>query len=201
VKGEIMRSSSSDASPASSSLPSRRDAIKVVSMVVGSAFAGIDCAFVLGGTDRIQSGTWRFFTPDEARLVEALTEQIIPADKDAGAKDAGVVYFIDRQLVGPYARFEAAYRDGLRSLQETCRRRFDKPFEALGWDDQTKILASLESGQAPRELWMAPTSREFFNLVLEHTMQGFYGSPRHGGNRDYASFKMLGLEYPRGGKP
>ena len=28
-------------------------------------------------------------------------------------------------------------------------------------------------------------------------MQGFYGSPRHGGNRNYVSYKMLGLEYPR----
>jgi gluconate 2-dehydrogenase gamma chain len=27
-------------------------------------------------------------------------------------------------------------------------------------------------------------------------MQGFYGSPRHGGNRNYVSYKMLGLEYP-----
>ena len=27
-------------------------------------------------------------------------------------------------------------------------------------------------------------------------MQGFYGSPRHGGNRNYASYRMLGLEYP-----
>ncbi len=29
-------------------------------------------------------------------------------------------------------------------------------------------------------------------------MQGFYGSPQHGGNRGYASFKMLNLEYPHG---
>jgi len=28
-------------------------------------------------------------------------------------------------------------------------------------------------------------------------MQGFYGNPRHGGNRDYASYRMLGLDYPQ----
>jgi gluconate 2-dehydrogenase gamma chain len=27
-------------------------------------------------------------------------------------------------------------------------------------------------------------------------MQGFYGSPRHGGNRDYVSYKMMKLDYP-----
>jgi gluconate 2-dehydrogenase gamma chain len=25
---------------------------------------------------------------------------------------------------------------------------------------------------------------------------GFYGSPRHGGNKDYISYRMLGLDYP-----
>ena len=27
-------------------------------------------------------------------------------------------------------------------------------------------------------------------------MQGFYGDPRHGGNRDRVSWKMVGLPYP-----
>ena len=98
---------------------------------------------------------------------------------------------------------------GLRALQETCRRQFGKPFEALGWDDQTKVLASLEAGRAPQELWKSPTCTEFFNLVLEHTKQGFYGSPQDGGNYNYVSYQMLGLDhdyYPlpirnSGGKP
>jgi gluconate 2-dehydrogenase gamma chain len=33
----------------------------------------------------------------------------------------------------------------------------------------------------------------FFAMVIDHTMQGFYGSPEHGGNRDEASWKMLGI--------
>ena len=34
----------------------------------------------------------------------------------------------------------------------------------------------------------------FFQMVVDHTMQGFYGSPKHGGNRGEASWKMLGIE-------
>jgi gluconate 2-dehydrogenase gamma chain len=37
---------------------------------------------------------------------------------------------------------------------------------------------------------------EFFNLIRAHAMQGFYGDPRHGGNRDEASWKMLGIPCP-----
>jgi gluconate 2-dehydrogenase gamma chain len=192
-----MQSPSAGGNSASNSLPTRRDAIKVVSVVVGGALAGVGGGKLIGANDDVRTGTWHFFTPDEARLVEAVSEQIIPADKDPGAKDAGVVVFIDRQLVGPYTRFQTTYRHGLRALQETCRKQFAKPFEALGWDDQTKVLAALESGRAPKELWKSPTCREFFNLVLEHSMQGFYGSPQDGGDRNYVSYKMLGLECPR----
>jgi gluconate 2-dehydrogenase gamma chain len=39
-------------------------------------------------------------------------------------------------------------------------------------------------------------SRVFFDLILAHTLQGFYGDPRHGGNRNMASWRMLGLACP-----
>jgi gluconate 2-dehydrogenase gamma chain len=177
--------------------PTRRDAIKVISVAVGGALAGVGGSLLIGRIDRALPGGWHFFTPDEARLVEAIAEQIIPADKDPGAKDAGVVFFIDLQLVGPYKRLQEKYRSGLQSVQKTSRQKFGKPFEDLAWDDQTALLETLESGRAPKELWQDPTAAEFFELVRDHTMQGFYGSPRHGGNRNYVSYKMLGLEYPR----
>jgi gluconate 2-dehydrogenase gamma chain len=199
--------------PASDFRPTRREAMKVLSVVTASALGGV-CPAIAWDDDTARHddkgiGATQFFTSDEAKLVEAICEQIIPADKDPGAKDARVVMFIDRQLVGPYAQNQDAYRRGLRALQETCRRQFGKPFEALAWDDQTKVLASLEAGRVPRELWKSPSGAEFFNLVLEHTKQGFYGSPQHGGNYDYVSFRMLGLDddyYPlpsqgSGGKP
>jgi gluconate 2-dehydrogenase gamma chain len=36
----------------------------------------------------------------------------------------------------------------------------------------------------------------FFELVRSHTLEGYYGSPRHGGNRDAVSWRMLGLDEP-----
>lgn len=38
--------------------------------------------------------------------------------------------------------------------------------------------------------------RRFFDMILAHTRQGFYGDPRHGGNREMASWRMLGLPTP-----
>jgi gluconate 2-dehydrogenase gamma chain len=55
----------------------------------------------------------------------------------------------------------------------------------------------MESNKTPPGIWTQPAANGFFSMIVQHTMQGFYGSPRHGGNKDYASYKMLGLEYPR----
>ena len=140
---------------------------------------------------------WRFFTDAEALLVDAITEQIIPTDQDPGAIYAGVTNFIDRQLAGPYRRYRQAYRAGLAGVQETSRAMFRKPFESLSWDDQTALLKALESGKAPGSTWLGQSSSAFFELIRDHTMQGYYGSPRHGGNRDYVSYRMLKLDYPQ----
>ena len=47
----------------------------------------------------------RFFTEEEALDVGAAAARIFPTDESGpGAKEAGVVIFIDRQLAGPYGR-------------------------------------------------------------------------------------------------
>ena len=142
-------------------------------------------------------GRWRFLTEAEARLVDAITEQIIPADQDPGSRDVGVVNFIDKQLAGRYRRHQQAYRDGLRGVDETSRTMFAREFIALAPEQQIEVLKLLESGKAAGETWHRRSAMEFFNLIRAHTMQGFYGSPSHGGNRGYASYRMLRLDYPQ----
>jgi gluconate 2-dehydrogenase gamma chain len=140
---------------------------------------------------------WRFFTHHESRLVDAIAEQIIPADHDAGAHDAGVVNFIDKQLVGHYHRFAKSYRRGLIGVEESAQSMFNSGFLDLGWDQQTKVLSALEAGNAPGGMWQSESSAAFFRLIRNHTMQGFYGSPRHGGNHGYVSYRMLEIDYPQ----
>ena len=96
----------------------RRRFVKTVAAGVGSAFL-----LPARGADLV---AWRFLTADEARLVDAITEQIIPADQDPGARDAGVVNFIDKQLAGRLRRHQAAYRGGLAGVEETSCAMFNR---------------------------------------------------------------------------
>jgi gluconate 2-dehydrogenase gamma chain len=140
---------------------------------------------------------WRVLTDGEARLAEAIAEQIVPADRDPGAREAGVVNFIDKQLAGPYRRHVDAYRKGLAGVDETSRAMFGAAFVELPGDRQVEVLKVLEAGRAAGAAWQHESSAAFFRLIRDHTMQGFYGGPQHGGNRGYASYRMLGLDYPQ----
>ena len=139
---------------------------------------------------------WRYLSPEQARTLEAMCEQIIPADRDPGAREAGVVHFIDRQLTGFHRQFRDAYRIGLPALNETSRQLHGAAFAEIPWDRQTAVLRSIESATAGGAHWQGTSPADFFSLVVAHTMQGFYGSPRHGGNREAASWRMLGVPDP-----
>ncbi len=141
--------------------------------------------------------SWQFFTPEEAELADAICEQIVPGDDEPGAHDTLVVRFLDRQLAGFYRRHQETYRKGLAGVEEASQTMFKLRFRDITWDQQTEVLRALESGKAPGETWKTQSSGAFFRLIRDHTLQGFYGSPRHGGNRNYASYKMLGLDYPQ----
>jgi gluconate 2-dehydrogenase gamma chain len=148
---------------------------------LSAAVAGASIACGGGGRD----GAWRFFTAAEAETVEAMAEQIIPADRDAGARQARVVDYIDIQLTRHFKRYQKTYRQGLAAVDRASRAKFGKRFAELAPEQQNEALIEVEEN-----------SREFFDLILAHTRQGFYGDPRHGGNRNRVSWKMVGLPFP-----
>ncbi len=142
------------------------------------------------------SRSWRYFSDEEACTLEAVGDRIIPADQDPGAAWAGAVNYIDLQLVGPYRRHQIAYRQGIAGIDEASQAGFGKTFAALPPSQQDEILKALEKGDAPGETWKKRSSKQFFAMVVRHTMEGFYGDPRHGGNRDRVSWRMVKLPYP-----
>jgi gluconate 2-dehydrogenase gamma chain len=139
---------------------------------------------------------WRYLTEKESALLDAIVEQMIPTDEWPGGREAGVTNFIDTQLVGPYSRYQEIYRKGFQAIQETCGTKFGKGFEELSWEDQTLFLKKMEAGKMEGNAWEKGFDKQFFGLLRNHSMQGFYGSPRHGGNKNNVSYKMLKLDYP-----
>ena len=166
----------------------RRDFIRQLSLACGSVLFITSC----DGYESI----WRFLTNEEAKTLIAFAEQIIPADKDPGATDANVINFIDKQLVNHYSRFQNDYRTGIHALEQSANTLHNKAFYELDAENQLTFMEQMEQGQLPEKHWQEINQKQFFNMLLDHSMQGFYGSPRHGGNKDYVSYKMIELDYP-----
>lgn len=150
----------------------------------------------LSTADWLKAKGGRFFTDREALALDALCDRIIPTDQYPGAAWAGVVEFIDRKLEGYHRRHQNLYRSALATLNEACLNIHKKPVTGLTEAQRDELLHQLENGEFPAMGWKKSGQKQFFDRLVDDTMQGFYGGPRHGGNRDAVSWRMLGLPEP-----
>jgi hypothetical protein len=150
----------------------------------------------LTGCAGAHKGPWRHFTAEEGRLLELICEQIVPTDKDPGAREAGAAQYIDRQLAKRLKAFAEHYRKGLSAIQGASRELRGRNFEQLAWAERTAVLKAVEAGKVNQANWPKRSSRWFFSVVRDHTIEGVFSHPRHGGNRDLAGYRLLGWEYP-----
>jgi gluconate 2-dehydrogenase gamma chain len=138
-------------------------------------------------------GRWRALTNAEATTLAAACDQIVPPDDIPGAAEAGVVEFLDRQLATREKDHLEIWQRGVRGLDTTARQKKGKPFADLAPEEQTALLKDVETGQVPAAAWEGLDSQVFFGRLVRYTMMGYYGDPRHGGNRDHVSWRMLGV--------
>jgi gluconate 2-dehydrogenase gamma chain len=124
-----------------------------------------------------------FFNPEQASEVEAIAAQIIPADDSPGAREARVIYFIDRALTTFDKDKQKDYTKGLRELQAAQKKMFPRSawFSGLTSEQQIAVLKKIDK-------------TEFFNLVRNHTVMGFLIDPTYGGNFDQIGWKLIGFE-------
>ena len=151
-----------------------------------------------------QPAEFGFFSPAQAVEVEAMAAQIIPSDSTPGAREARVVHFIDQALITFARDTQARYTQGLKDLQMKTRELFPgadriKPQSPHGGDDRgfppgsALEFSGLASAQQV-QLLKAIERTEFFTLVRQHTIMGFFSDPKYGGNYNKVGWKLVGFE-------
>lgn len=164
----------------------------------------------------VRPGPWLYFTADEAAAVEAIVDRLIPPDESGpGGMLAGCAVFIDRQLAGsfgdsrrlymqpPFANGTPSqgpqsptlpterYRVSIAALDDYCKAQFaGKSFVALDAAQQDQVLGGLEKDEIKLK---GASGKEFFEAILQNTMEGFFADPIYGGNRDMAGWKLIGF--------
>jgi gluconate 2-dehydrogenase gamma chain len=124
-----------------------------------------------------------FFSAADAADIEAVAAQIVPTDDSPGAREAGVVYFIDRALATFFSQLAGDYRAQLAAFQTACREQHPAAvsFASLTSEQQVEHLKGVD--QTP-----------FFNTTRLLTLLGMFALPEYGGNRDGIGWKLLGFE-------
>jgi len=124
-----------------------------------------------------------FFSQEQAVEVEAVAAQIIPTDDTPGAREARVIYFMDRALATFATDERPVFLKGLEDLQKRARKRFGKTkkFSDLSSAQQTELLKAIEKGP-------------FFEVARTMTILGMFSNPEYGGNYNQIGWKLLGFE-------
>lgn len=127
--------------------------------------------------------TLSVLTREQAAELEAFASRIIPSDDTPGAREVGVVFFIDRGLATWAKGQVSAFTDGLNKLSRDVSAKFrgQTRLSALTPAQQDEVLRSIE--RTP-----------FFGLMRFATISGMFSLPSYGGNRDYAGWKLVEQE-------
>jgi gluconate 2-dehydrogenase gamma chain len=142
--------------------------------------------------ERLQALTAR-----QARTIDALAARIFPTTDTPGAVEAGAVFYIDRALAQPYAKLLSQYTRGLRAVGKYAKSKFGVPFMKLTATQQDLLLSDLESGNVTG----LRNGDEFFELLRSHILEGVFGEPSYGGNRDMIGWKLVGFPGQQYGYP
>lgn len=159
----------------------RREVLRILGTAAAAAqFPGFSkwgfaCGHIGNAALQIKPAVYRpqFFTASEFTMVERLAEVIIPSDSTPGAKEAGVAEFIDF-MVASDPDVQYGFRMGLAWLNAHAEQRDGKRFVELTPNQQTSLLEPLgfKDKARPGE----ETGRQFFRMMREYTVTGFYTS-------------------------
>ena len=155
-------------------------------------------------------------TATEAAFLSAAYDTFIPADRlSPSGTDCGLLAFIDRQLAGAWGSGARLYRSGpfikgtreqgyqlsltpreffgagIKAANAWTRKTYGKDFDRLSPAERETALETMDAGKAElNEI----NGKQFFEMLLQSAMEGFFADPIYGGNRDKISWRMVG--YP-----
>ena len=169
---------------------SRRSILQAMAATLGAAAVPLSWTEVAQAAHEAHAAaqspatsTLTLFSDGDAAEVDAITAQIVPSDETLGAREAGVVYFIDRALGTFFQHLSADFSAGLTDFQAACRAKNPdaSSFAALSSDRQIAFLKTVEN-------------TPFFDRIRMLTLCGMFTMPSYGGNRDGVGWKLIGFE-------
>ncbi|HEY8315064.1 MAG TPA: gluconate 2-dehydrogenase subunit 3 family protein [Candidatus Baltobacteraceae bacterium] len=130
----------------------------------------------------------RFFSNEEATLLEAICDRVLPQDDRDTAHKIPIVPQIDKKLyenIGDGYRYAAmppdrdAFRLGLLAIETIAQARHGRYFVNLEVPEQEQILRSLHDGKpaAAHDIWARLPVHRFWMLLVGEAAEAYYAHP------------------------
>jgi len=130
----------------------------------------------------------------QLRLLGAFVDRIIPKDElGPSASQSDVPIYINRALGDYLAGEKTRFIEGLEATDTFARRSQGRVFIELAPDKQDAVLTAMDSGNAQG----FADAQGFFNRVRRLTMEGMFGDPYYGGNKNFAGWDLIRYPGPR----
>jgi gluconate 2-dehydrogenase gamma chain len=130
----------------------------------------------------------------QTRILAAFVDRLIPKDElGPSASESDVPVYIDRALGDYLAGEKPAFIEGLEATDAFARRSQGAAFVDLPADKQDAVLMAMDNGTAEG----FPNARAFFNRARRLAMEGMFGDPHYGGNKNFAGWDLIRYPGPR----
>jgi Gluconate 2-dehydrogenase subunit 3 len=131
----------------------------------------------------------------ERRTLEAFVDRLVPKDElGPGALEMGAADYIDLSLADFLAPEKGSIAEGLAAMEAFARASQGAAFAELSPDKKDAVLTAMENGTATG---FGSDSRGFFNRIRRLTLEGMFGDPYYGGNRNFAGWDLIRYPGPR----
>jgi gluconate 2-dehydrogenase gamma chain len=136
------------------------------------------------GMHAAQATNFEVLTAADAADIEAAVAQIIPTDATPGAREARVVYFIDKALATFAKDQKPAFENAAKELRARAAKtkKGAKSFAELSGAQQIAILTALEKDKP-----------DLFGPLRFAAVAGMLSNPEYGGNFNKTGWKMIGF--------
>ena len=130
-------------------------------------------------------------SPAQRRTLEAMLERLVPTDElGPGAVEMGAAEYIDRSLADALASEKVAFLAGLTRTDQFATASQGAGLAGLSAEKKDAVLTAMEAGKAAG----FADAQGFFNRVRRLTLEGMFGDPYYGGNRNFAGWDLI--RYP-----
>ena len=157
----------------------RRDAIKNVALLLGSAISASTLAALEGCTSSAPRN-YALEKPETKSILAEIAETIIPETNTPGAKAAKVDDFIVTMLKDCYEqKDQQLVLDGLKKVDEASNKQFKKPFLDLTAEQRTAVLTEIDKERVAynkRENKQKEDPAHYFQVIKELTLLGYFTS-------------------------